>query len=286
MKGARKAECDGSQSHSLAAVYEGRTVGRPLCLEAEIALHQADRASQFAGAGENDAERSRLSLADDGRHGFLENAGLFEGDLLQGVAEVLGVLTIDVGDGGGYRRDDVGGVEAPAQSHLDQCQIDFVLLKQVKSNRRGQLEIGRRRRHLLGDALEIRQRRVQRRVFNRTGVDEEALANIDDMGAGVAARTHAGRPAHGVDHGQDAAFSVGSGDVHAGITRLRVAGTGEQMPDVLEAQLDAVELQTGEVFARVHCGFRYRRSRASIGRISVRGTMSSTNPFANWYSLV
>ena len=69
-----------------------------------------------------------LRGADHGAAG-LDDAGLLGGDLGQGVAQHLGVVQADGGDGADRRVDDVGGVEPPAQPGLQHLEVHGSLLE-------------------------------------------------------------------------------------------------------------------------------------------------------------
>ncbi len=61
---------------------------------------------------------------EDGGAVGAEDAGLFAGDLGEGIAQPLLMIEIDVGDDGEEGFDDVGGVEAAAESDLEDGEVD------------------------------------------------------------------------------------------------------------------------------------------------------------------
>ena len=65
-----------------------------------------------------------LGEGDEGAVGA-EDAGLFAGDLGDGVAEVVLVVERDVGDDGEEGVDDVGGVETAAEAHFEDGDVDW-----------------------------------------------------------------------------------------------------------------------------------------------------------------
>ena len=78
-----------------------------------------------AGGGfldQNSADRG-IGLAGDERHARLGDPGLLARDPRQRGPQVVGVLQGDLGDDAGERRDDVRGVEAPAQTDLDHGDV-------------------------------------------------------------------------------------------------------------------------------------------------------------------
>ena len=67
-----------------------------------------------------------LGEGDEGAVGA-EDAGLFAGDLGDGVAEVVLVVEGDVGDDGEEGVDDVGGVETAAEAYFEDGDVDRFL---------------------------------------------------------------------------------------------------------------------------------------------------------------
>ncbi len=78
----------------------------------------ARRPALTAGLAEDLPRRGRLQ-PDEGRRARLDDARLLEGDLLQRVAQDVGVLQVQGGDHGGGRGHDVRGVQPAADAHLD-----------------------------------------------------------------------------------------------------------------------------------------------------------------------
>ena len=66
----------------------------------------------------------RILLADHERHARFCNAGLFGGDQLDGIAEILLVIERDARHDGHQRLDHVGAVEPPAEADLDDGDIN------------------------------------------------------------------------------------------------------------------------------------------------------------------
>ena len=72
-----------------------------------------------------------LGEGDEGAVGA-EDAGLFAGDLGDGVAEVVLVVEGDVGDDGEEGFDDVGGVETAAEAYFEDGDVDWSAVSPAK----------------------------------------------------------------------------------------------------------------------------------------------------------
>ena len=95
-------------------------------MESKVGLVQL-RADFFAAFLE-DGLHGRLLAVDDGVAAGLDDAGLRRGDLLERVAENLGVVEADVAENGGLGgQDDVRRVEFAA--HADLADDDVALLR-------------------------------------------------------------------------------------------------------------------------------------------------------------
>ena len=57
----------------------------------------------------------------------LDDAGFFGGDLLDGVAEKIFVIEINLRDDGDFGSDDVGGIQAAAHAHFEDGDVHFLL---------------------------------------------------------------------------------------------------------------------------------------------------------------
>ena len=190
-------------------------------------------------------------LLRDGERGDagLEDAGLLHRDLLNGVAEDLRVGEGDAGDRGDLGRDDIGGVEPAAEADLDDGDVHGLLGEVEQAHRGSEFkegglaglvgQIGRG----VGDAL-----RGSREVGVRDDarVDSDALADVDQVRAGVDADGVAARFEAAGRHLARAALALGSGDVHVPHGPVRVA---EQVHEVAHA----VEFeQVGHRASRAH----------------------------------
>jgi len=65
-----------------------------------------------------------LGGGDDGDMGF-DDAGFFEGDGWEGIAEIGLVIPVDLGDHGDEGGDDIGGIEAPTEAGFEDDEVEL-----------------------------------------------------------------------------------------------------------------------------------------------------------------
>ncbi len=117
-----------------------------------VAANDGQRRTTLGGDLRQRRQRfGRLSRRND-RHARLDDAALLGSDLGQRVAQQLCMVEAQAGDDRHQRRQHVGGVEPPAQSHLNDSNIDGAGREIVKGNGRDDLEPGDARRGLDGRA--------------------------------------------------------------------------------------------------------------------------------------
>ncbi len=73
---------------------------------------------------EEGADFVGLGGGDDGDMGF-DNAGFFEGDGWEGIAEIGLVIPVDLGDHGDEGGDDIGGIEAPTEAGFEDDEVEL-----------------------------------------------------------------------------------------------------------------------------------------------------------------
>ncbi len=130
---------------------------------------------------------ARLS-GDDGRYPRFEDAGLFGGDLFDGVAEKFAVIERQPRDDARQRTlDDIGGVEPAAQSDFQQQHIGGMAREQQKCRGGLDLEYGNRRIAVFRLAFGKRRRKlVIADEFAAVLVpDAEPLVEANEIGRGV-----------------------------------------------------------------------------------------------------
>lgn len=122
----------------------------------------------------------RHRLTHDHGDAGLDDAGLLTRDLRQRVAEEARVVEADVGDDAQQRTDDVGAVEPSAESHLDDGDIDLLLLEIEEGHGRGELE--ERGMEGLEEGALLLYEVDDALAGDGLAVDADALAEVDQMG--------------------------------------------------------------------------------------------------------
>src|SRR5690606_6718880 len=98
--------------------------------------------AEVAGGGGGDLDDGLGEVPGDEDRPGPGDGELLDGDLLDRRAQVLGVLEVDPGEDGHVGVDDVGGVQATAQAHLDHRRVDRLIGEEGEGRRSRQLEIG------------------------------------------------------------------------------------------------------------------------------------------------
>ena len=158
---------------------------------------------------------------------------LSDGNLGDGVAEVLLVIEVDGREHGHGRAPHRGGVVAAAEADLEDRDVHPLAGEVVERQRGGRLEhAGVQARHQRAERLHAVDHRV---LGDRLAVHANALAERDEMGRGV--ETHA--PAVGLEHrgqhGGHRALAVGAADLGDREALLGVAQRLEQRLDAVQA---------------------------------------------------
>src|SRR5690606_1133364 len=83
--------------------------------------------AEVAGGGGGDLDDGLGEVPGDEDRPGPGDGELLDGDLLDRRAQVLGVLEVDPGEDGHVGVDDVGGVQATAQAHLDHRRVDRLI---------------------------------------------------------------------------------------------------------------------------------------------------------------
>ena len=109
-----------------------------------------DEATERGGAREDDLAGLGALLCDDDGHGRLDDAGLFRGDFLERMAEEIFVVEVDAGDYGDHGSQNVRGVQATAETHLENTKFDAGLREVFEGHRGDALEVRRVRAELSG----------------------------------------------------------------------------------------------------------------------------------------
>ncbi len=203
-----------------------------------LAPHNERRAHLF-GAGANDVQRVRQLTRDDGGHPGLQDAGLLAGDGGECAAELVLVVERDGRDDRQRRpRDDIGGIEAAAEAHLQDHRIGRVLGESLKGGRCRDLEEGDGVAGVgaLGAREHIDELGLADGACLAVGTGElDALAEAHQMRRGVDVHALSRRLQHGLQISDGGALAVGAGDVDDGRqTRFRIAQLAQQSLDAAE----------------------------------------------------
>ena len=227
-----------------AVVFEDQLIvlgpGAPVRAEAE------ERRAHLGGARLDDGERCFRLRPDDRGHPGFQDARLLERDFLQRVPQELHVIDGDGRDHGELGpRDQVGGVEPPAQTRLQQQHVRRFARERQERRGGGDLEEGDGR-------LAVR-RFARLQKFNQVGFADRAAGQADafvkahQVGRGVGLHRGARRTQHGAQEGDHRALAVGPGDVDdRGQVRLRMAEAREQPLDAAERKVDQLGVQPGQ----------------------------------------
>ncbi len=111
-------------------------------LKDHIPSDQRQRCVPFGGDLLQHGQRLvRLGRRDD-RDAGLDDSGFFARDQGQGIAKDCHVIVGKRCDHRNARRDNIGGIQPPAQSHLDDRRVRFLLRKIKKADGGGDLKCG------------------------------------------------------------------------------------------------------------------------------------------------
>ncbi len=195
----------------------------------------------------NGVDRGRVCFAHDNGHAALDDARLFTGNRLHGIAKVGRVLQVDVRDGARSRFDDVCGIQPPAHAHFNERHVHLGQCKVAEGDCRVHFEEGGGMPQVFGGAPEEVNLLYQRALVNGRAIDQKPLLQADEVRAREAAGAVSRGAQHGVQRGHHAALAVGSGHMHSGIAAFRIARALEQKADVVQAEFHPVQGQAEEV---------------------------------------
>jgi len=151
------------------------------------------------------------------------------------------VVEADRGDHADLRGADIGGVEPTAQARLEYGHVDAA--SGELDERHGGDQFEERRRGLRvfrADGFVMRTQRLgvgdDRLVGERHAVELDALADGDEVRAGVKTGAATLRALDRFDHRADGALAVGAGDVNAGRGTLGIAEAGGEQTHAVHAE--------------------------------------------------
>src|SRR5215469_6501537 len=201
--------------------------------EARVSFGAA-AADDFAGIG-------TFNGTDDGGAG-LDDAGLFGGDFVDGVAKEILVVEIDGCDDGDRGRDDIGGVKAAAEADFVDGDVERARCECEKSHRGDALEKGGMGVKFSGgqerfDGIVEPGPECGEVVVGDFGtVDADAFVHALEVRRSVKAGAEAGSSEDRIQHCSRGAFAVGTGNVDARDRAMRVAEPGGESGDSFEAE--------------------------------------------------
>src|SRR5262249_13055588 len=165
----------------------------------------------------------------------LDDPRLLPRDLLDRVAEDLGVIQADRGDDRHQRREDVGAIEPAAEADLDHGDVDLAF---------GEVEESERRRHLeegavaaFGESFDPVERLLEPALVGPLADDADALTEVDQMRRGVEAGAHTRLAQRALDERAHRALAVGARDVHGAEARVGIPQRAEQRAGAVESEL-------------------------------------------------
>ena len=176
-----------------------------------------------------------VALAQQQRNALLGYAGLLRGDLLDRIAQERRVLHADVGHDAQYGHYDVGGVEAAAQTCLDDRNFDVALGEVVECQRRRHLE--ERQIELLHLRLMLVDEVDHLLLGDELVVDTDALAEVHQMRRGVESRAVARLREYRCEHVRHRPLAVGAGHVDREVVALRIAQMTAELGYAFEPRL-------------------------------------------------
>ena len=190
------------------------------------------------------------------RTAVFDDARFFKRDLLHRVAQHGGVVQPDVHDHRARgRRDDIGGVEAAAETHLQHHHVAFFLRVPQQSHRGHQLKLRGVIGHGLRRGLDAGDKLGQDLVVDLLAVDLHALIEAVEIGGGVEPGFVTGGLEYRSGHGCAAALAVGAGDVDKLQSLLGIAQLFQQLPDALQPRLGAEKFHAADIrerFLNIH----------------------------------
>ncbi len=210
---------------------------------------------------------SGISSGADYPGAWLDDAGLFRGDFLEGMAEEIFVIESDLGNDGNFGNQDVGGIEPAAEADLKDGDVRFLAGEKIEGHGGDAFkESGMGRKTAGGEEIldyvmnagegggEIGIGNIS---ANRGGVEggvdgarskhsgiEKANTLVDahQMRRGVKTHAQSRRQQDACQHGRRGAFSVGSRDVDGGNRTLGISQAVGEEADVRQVEFSGASV--------------------------------------------
>ena len=185
----------------------------------------------------------RHGIADHHRPAGAHDAGLLAADALAVRPQEFHMVDVDAGDDGAIGVDHIGGIQPPAQAHLENRHIQPGLAHQPQDGQRGELEIGERHFRALHarllHGLELRQ---QLDGLHDLAAHAAAFLEMHQMRRCVDAGAKARLQRHGLQHGAGRAFAVGARHRDHGAVETQVQALGN-FAHAIQAQRNILGVQ-------------------------------------------
>ena len=212
-----------------------------------LAVYGDGRTQALGRIGDHGKRGVEFLLADHGRAARLEDTGFLGRDQLDPVAEIGFMVERDRHDDrDSGPPDDIGGIETPAQSHLDDGGVGRMLRKQHEADRRQDLE-DRDRLALIGvghASDRVSEHRVLHQPAAAGRAQPVAFVPVDEMRRGVHVNAVSRRLQQRAREGRAGPLAVCAGDVDdRRQSVLRIAELLEQARDAVERKVEALRMQ-------------------------------------------
>jgi hypothetical protein len=196
-----------------------------------------------------DGVQRLAARARDGTIAALDDRRLLARDRRDRVAEPGHVVECHVRDGGDAAVPGVRRVEAPAQPHLHERDLDPLLGEPAEEHRGQELELGRGPMAPLDpfrDLEDLVHQPGERHRIDRSPVDLQPLAIRHEVRLGRRADTEPGRTQGAAGNGEHAALAVRAADEGTAQRALRVTELAKERPCSTKAQPDAEPTPRGQ----------------------------------------
>ena len=154
----------------------------------------------------------RHGVADHHRAAGAHDAGLLAPNALAVGAEEFDMVDVNTGDDRAIGVHDVGGVEPPAQPHLQNGHVEQRMAHQAQDGQRGELEVGQRNIVAVERARILHGRKMlqQRLGGDDVAMDAAALLEVHQVRRRIHPRAVARLQGDGLDHGAGRALAIGA----------------------------------------------------------------------------
>jgi len=210
---------------------------------------------EFLCTSEDDFVCFRMLLSENDGNRALQDTGLFGCDFVQRVAQKIFVVEIDAGDDGNDRVKNVGGIESATEADFENAKFDARASERFECHGGDAFEIGGVRAEFSVGEESFDQTVNAGECFRKEiiadffAIDANAFVDSFEMWGGVEAGSKAGAAKDGFEEGCCRAFTIGAGDVGAGISALGAAEAVGEDVDIFEIEFGSGRLRGRGEFA-------------------------------------